>query len=230
MRAAGITTVVTFGDLNFLPAITKAASSQDFFPEWLMTGFQYQDIDAFSRASSPLGSSPDQSQWAHAFGMGTLGPDTSASARLKAWYEYYWGKDRPNFGLGREAGPVSAIYDGVALAGPRLTPESFQTALFKDPYNFYGDKYLPWTSFQQGGLTGRLLWWDPTAEGASNAVGIPGTGKYQYLFDADAFLPGKFPKKIAPYFDPAKSILVRDDDVVGPLYPCDGCPSQTSVS
>jgi hypothetical protein len=231
MRSAGVTTVVTFGDLNFLPVITKAATDQDFFPEWLMTGFQYQDIDAFSRANSSLSSTKvDQTQWAHAFGMGTLGPDTSASATLEAWYKYYWGPDRPNFGLGREAGSVQPIYDGIALAGPKLTPQSFQTALFKDPYNFYGRKYLPWTSYQQGGLTGRLLWWDPTAKGPSNAVGIDGTGKYQYLFNADAFLPGKFPKKLPPYFDPSKSVLVLNNKIVGPLYPCDGCPSQTATS
>ena len=43
------------------------ATAQDYFPEWIYTGFDYQDYGLFARNN-------DQQQMAHAFGLGVIGP------------------------------------------------------------------------------------------------------------------------------------------------------------
>ena len=46
LKSEGVTTVVNFASgLGMSPALTKAATDQDYFPEWVVTGNGYQDID-----------------------------------------------------------------------------------------------------------------------------------------------------------------------------------------
>ena len=46
-------------------SLTKEATAQNYFPEWVVLGAAYTDTSLFGR-------SYDQKQWAHAFGVSTL--------------------------------------------------------------------------------------------------------------------------------------------------------------
>ena len=68
LKAAGVTTVIMFTDVGMSGAMTKYATTQDYKPEWVTTGFVYQDLALLGRASY------DQDQWNHAFGISVLWP------------------------------------------------------------------------------------------------------------------------------------------------------------
>jgi hypothetical protein len=60
-----VTTVVFLGDPVMPIYLTKAATDQNYYPEWIITGTVLTD-------STALGRNYDQTQWAHAFGISSL--------------------------------------------------------------------------------------------------------------------------------------------------------------
>src|SRR5262249_46348707 len=62
LKAAGVTTVVFLGDPVMPIYLTKAATAQNYHPEWIITGTVLTD-------STVLGRFYDQDQWKHAFGL-----------------------------------------------------------------------------------------------------------------------------------------------------------------
>ena len=232
LKQAGVTTVVNFASVgltaNATGTFTKQATSQDWFPEWLVSGVPYNDLDFFARSF-------DQTQWAHAFGQVWFTPYVAggASDALTALFQWYWGKTQGTHSPGIFSN-VYTLYNGVMTAGPKLTPKSFNAALVKFPASGGGFQNMI-TNLETGippapiPLRGTALaWWDPKAVGGSNQIGIPGTGKYAYLNGGKRYLRGKYPDALQPFFDASKSTLQFDavpaPDVVGP-YTCDNCPS-----
>ena len=57
LKQAGVTTVVNFAGAgltaNATGSFTKQATSQDWFPEWLVSGVPYNDLDFFARSLRP---------------------------------------------------------------------------------------------------------------------------------------------------------------------------------
>ena len=62
LKSAGVTSVLFNGDPVAPQPLTVAATAQEYFPEWIMTGAALTDTSAFARTY-------DQKQWAHAFGV-----------------------------------------------------------------------------------------------------------------------------------------------------------------
>jgi hypothetical protein len=56
---------VFLGDPIMPIYLTKAATDQNYFPEWIITGTVLTDTTVFGRLY-------DQKQWAHAFGISSL--------------------------------------------------------------------------------------------------------------------------------------------------------------
>ena len=117
LKSEGVTTVVNFASgLGMSPALTKAATDQDYFPEWVVTGNGYQDIDIVARQS-------DQQQLAHAFGLLWFNPyvdiQEGGAAAVSAFH-WFWGTDKGTFSAGASS-LVTSLYTGVHLAGPKLT-------------------------------------------------------------------------------------------------------------
>ena len=50
LKAAGITSVVLFTDPGMMSLVMRAATTQDYFPEWVITGWGYTDWDGFGRS------------------------------------------------------------------------------------------------------------------------------------------------------------------------------------
>ena len=57
--------MILAGDPVFPTFLTKEATAQDYFPEWVVLGYAFTDTAVFGRQY-------DQKQWAHAFGVSLL--------------------------------------------------------------------------------------------------------------------------------------------------------------
>lgn len=105
---------------------TSAASQQQYYPEWLMTGYLLQDADKVARLY-------DQEQWSHAFGVSSLGAPRADEDQL--WYRTY-----KRYEPDTEPNPASAALIfatmqvgllGVEAAGPDYNPRTYAEGMFE---------------------------------------------------------------------------------------------------
>jgi hypothetical protein len=164
LRAARVTTVACLCD-PFAPLyLTRAATSQGWYPEWLVTGYGLQDADQLARLY-------DQSQWRHAFGITTLpsAAPTPTTAPYKAWEQANPGRPLP-VDAPLVFAQLLVPFAAIEAAGPRLDPSSFARAMFSlylptNPLFYYSRSDL-------GGIKDAAeVWWDPTALGPDGKAG-----------------------------------------------------------
>jgi hypothetical protein len=232
LKDSGVTSVVLLTDVAMGAALTKQATTQDYHPEWITTGFQYQDLALLARTSY------DQDQWGHAFGLSNLYPyyDTSSVPPL----EWYWGPER-----GTSSTPIEArlgwLAAGIHYAGPTLTVKNFQKGLFSAPasggaasgypYGFqagYGKTVgLPFPAYFNLGTDFAFSWYDPTTEGSSQIFDTVAPGVIWYVNGARRYTIDDIPKQRARFFDEEGALFVFDEPPipVSPPNPCTGCPS-----
>ena len=121
-KQKGITTVILVSDPIDPIYLTTAASKQQYFPEWFDTGSALIDETHYGRLY-------DKSEWKHAFGVSFL-PDRLPTNVSEAWAMYHWaygGQDPPaQYAAGALYLFAQAFTIGVELAGPNLTPQTFQ--------------------------------------------------------------------------------------------------------
>jgi hypothetical protein len=236
MKNDGITSVVLFNaSFQGSRAATEEATSQDWNPEWLVTGIGYSDIDVVARMF-------DQKQMAHAFGVAGLIPAVAADSSTPSTttYQWYWGTDKGTIGVW-PWGLTENLAIGIHNAGPKLTPETFKAGMFSLPPQggaaskqittvqmaFGRGAKLPYDLYMWGGDYA-LVWWDPTVTGDSNVVAVNGQGKYVWLDGAQRYQAGQLAKGEPTFFsmdDAIVSLETRPESDVGKDYPCDGCPS-----
>jgi hypothetical protein len=218
MKAAGVTTVIFLGDPLFPQNLTSAATAENYFPEWVVTGTVLTDTSTFGR-------SYDQQQWAHAFGISTLPTPTTPELRDN-WrlYDWYYGEDPPAPGTSTVIYPTDALVMlGIHLAGPKLTPETFRAGLFAAPAAG-GGPTAPQLSYGDADLWDRPLcdregapdyvgvddmteiWWDPAATGPDER-GNEGTGLWRYANGGARYLPGEMPATPPDAFEEDGSVL-----------------------
>lgn len=238
LKADGVTTVVLVAGGPMVTALMKAAATQDYEPEWIYTGYQFQDFDGFAR-----GNEPDQMK--HAFGLGVLPPlrenVESATASDNDWY---YG---PQAGIDAAFGfNIQWVYTAMHYAGPRLNAATVQRGLFAVPAAggarggtaYFGTGYgrttgLPYDVYALLGTDRTLIWWNPDISGGAQAApAIVGQGKFMYLDDGSRYTFGDFPKKDLPFFDENKSVVEIPDAAFRPAgapparpNPCVGCPA-----
>jgi hypothetical protein len=231
LKAAGVTTIVNFADgLTMTPALMKAATDQSYFPEWVVTGNGYQDIDV-------IASLLDKQQASHMFGLVWFNPVIpSQDPALATPFDWYWGPDKATF-AGAALSLAQALYTGVHLAGPDLTAKTFEQALV-DRYPPTGGAFSnqvttyenAWATFGSPSPRGSALaWWNPDVTGPSQVNGVGTvTGKYMFLDGGKRYSTGHFPKGEPKFFDRSASDwkvdpLPPSDQM--PVYPCNDCPS-----
>ncbi len=117
LKSAGVTSVLLAGDPVFPTFLTAEATTQGYFPEWVVLGYAFTDTAVFGRQY-------DQQQWAHAFGVSLLpartADDVDELANLITWQT---GKP-PEAKTFRELVHAPLLFfTGVHLAGPDLTAE-----------------------------------------------------------------------------------------------------------
>ena len=216
MKEAGVTTVVFFGDAVMMIYLTRAATQQNYFPEWIVTGTGFTDATAVARLY-------DQQQWAHAFGLSTLAVRTPRELQ-DSWVLHEWWFGEPpasetnsNIILTN----LALFFTGVHMAGPDLNPETFRAGMFRLPPRG-GGAAAPYVSFGDHGFYENLdgsprldylavddmteIWWDADTESVDEG-GRSGKGVYRYVDGGRRYLPGTMP-------DTAPNVFVEEGTVI----------------
>ncbi|WP_254126895.1 hypothetical protein [Aquihabitans sp. G128] len=201
MKEEGVTTVVFLGDPIMPIYLTQAATDQDYFPEWVITGTVLTDTTVFGRRY-------DQKQWAHAFGISSL-PARLPQDQGEAWRLHVWYTGKEPVAPKTVAvlwEPIRLLALGIHLAGPDLTPETFRDGMFSYPPTG-GTPTAPQLSFGDHGFFEapdylavddmQEIWWDAEAKGPDEQ-GAEGTGMMRYADGGKRYLAGKMPK-VAPH-------------------------------
>ena len=195
MKAAGVTTIVFLGDPLMPISLTNEATKQNYFPEWIDTGTVLTDTTTLGRAYNP-------EQWKHAFGLSNLAVRTPLEQQ-EGYHLYQWhfGKPPPapkTVGLLHQS--LFLLFLGIDMAGPDLTPQTFQAGMFNYPPSG-GGVTRPRISFGTGLYANpdyqaiddsTEIWWDATAKG-KNEQGGDGTGLWRYSDGGKRFLPYQMP-------------------------------------
>jgi hypothetical protein len=222
LREAGVTSVLFAGDPIAPAALTRAATEQGWFPEWVVVGAGYTDSTLFARTY-------DQRQWAHAFGVTFLparvDPASDGGASEDGddggtdLYRWFHGHAPPAASAGLTVLDLELLYGALQGVGPGLTPRSFQQALFGGPPTPAGDVTFPvlswgdhgfWPSTDHGGIDdATLVWWNPRARGPDEA-GNQGTGMYEYIDGGRRYLPGEWPTAPLPLFEAEGAVALYD--------------------
>ena len=120
-KSVHITDVIFVGDPIDPIYLTTAANKETYFPEWIQTGSAATD-------TTHEGRTYDQTEWAHNFGISFF-PDRVPQPVQDPYLLYYW-----QFHHGPPAQVSYNLYEpaafwfttGVSMAGPDLTPRTFQ--------------------------------------------------------------------------------------------------------
>lgn len=162
MKDRGVTSVVCLCDPVLPLFLTTQATQQEYRPEWVVTGTALTDVDL-------LGQIYDAEQWRHAFGISFLS-DVYQGVRAESYRAYKAVRDdEPAFIHDILYYPILLFFLGVHMAGPNLTPDTFQQGLFSYPPTV--GETGRW-SFGPGDATAtddaREMYWDPTAPSPFN--------------------------------------------------------------
>lgn len=170
LRANDITSVACACDPILLLYLAEQAQQQGYQPEWQVVGVGFIDIDLVGQMIQMRAGD----QWTRAFGgspWGAQEPYTTSRA-----YQAYKSvrSDEPSLLVDLLYYQLYELVIGIQMAGPNLTPESFETGMFAYPG---GNGPAGQWDFDDGHYTGvtdaRELWWDPDATSPFN--GQPGT-------------------------------------------------------
>ena len=229
LKSAGVTSVVFAGDPIAPRDFTLAATEQEYFPEWILSGTTLVDTSVFGRTY-------DQEQWAHAFGMSnTSVPIAREVGGNYFLYEWFHGEPPPavdTIGIQWQASLTFALLQGT---GPDLTHESFTDTMLNSAPTRRGAITAPSLSFgsDKGLWPDELLpdlngiddvsevWWDPDTVGVDE-LDREGPGVYQYVDGGLRYLPGSWPETDPKVFDPEGAVdryVTRPASEDPPDYP-----------
>ena len=127
----GVTSVVCMCDPAMLAfGLTPKANEQDYEPEWITAGLVFVDQDVVAQTI-------DTRQWSHAFGTAY----NAESERINGSYPYFAYKsvrphDEPALGVEELYYQLYLLVIGLQMAGPNLTPATFQQGMFAYPGAF----------------------------------------------------------------------------------------------
>jgi hypothetical protein len=223
MKDAGVTTIIFLGDPVMPIYLTKAATEQNYFPEWVVTGTGFTDTTAVSRLY-------DQQQWSHAFGLSSL-PVRTPREIGDAWQLYQWWYGTPPPAQTNAPIYLASLlifFSGVHMAGPNLTPDTFRAGMFHLPGRG-GGPTTPHVSYGDQGYFTNLdgsprldylgiddvteIWWDAdtvaTDEGGKSAPGV-----WRYVDGGKRYLPGTMPTSELKVFQDEGSVIEFDADTL----------------
>ncbi|MCC7077082.1 MAG: ABC transporter substrate-binding protein [Acidimicrobiia bacterium] len=144
LKSTGATTILCGCDPVMLVFMTQKAEEQDYHPEWIVSGVAFSDQDM-------VGQLFQQDQWQRAFGISYAG----APQPLRASFGYNAYKsvrdDEPAFSVDLIYYQMYMLAIGLQMAGPQLTPETFEQGMFNYPggtgpagtWKFGANQYTP---------------------------------------------------------------------------------------
>jgi substrate-binding family protein len=189
LKDEGVTSVSCGCDPILPVFLTAKANEQNYQPEWLVLGTALTDTDI-------IGQFYNQEQWRRAFGISFIGPQQPVRASLG--YRAYKSvrADEPSIAVDLLYYFLYVIAIGVQMAGPDLTPATFQQGMFNYPratgpagsWGFGPGDHTPMDDAM-------AIWWDPAATSPYN--GKAGA----YRSDGRRYRPGQWPTEQIPVFE-----------------------------
>jgi len=188
MKSEGITTILCGCDPIMPIFLTTKAAEQGYNPEWVVAGTALSDIDV-------VGQLYDQDQWSRAFGVSFLASFLPIESGIG--YSAYKAvrEDEPAFAVEVIYSQMYMLALGIHMAGPNLTPETYEQGMFAYPggtgpfgtWGFDSDSYTPTQDY-------RVIWWDPEAVSLMNGK----RGAYIEAYDGRRFKKGELPASDQP--------------------------------
>jgi hypothetical protein len=167
LKSTGTTSVSCACDPILQAYLAQNADAQDYHPEWLIAGVGFIDLDLGGQIIANLAGD----QWNHAFGGSPLAaaPSPETSEAHKAYDEVRPGGPEPSLLVDTIYDQILTLALGIQMAGPDLTPETFETGLFAFPkaqgqaglWDWLPDHYTPVRDIRE-------IWWDPEKVSAFN--------------------------------------------------------------
>jgi hypothetical protein len=215
LKQKDATSILFTGDPVFPIFLTAEMTKENYFPEWVMSGTVFADTNVFARKF-------DQQQWVHAFGL-QLVPARIPKVKQDAYTLHQWwfnGAPPPDQNAYAVVkGDWELLMQGLQLAGPDLTPQSFKNGMDADPagaptnaptlqtITTYGNHGF-WDGDDPAGLDNAgLEFWDPTAVGPDE-TGTVGTGMYRLMDGGRRYLPNQWPKTPVALFDKTNTVTI----------------------
>jgi hypothetical protein len=188
LKNEGITTVLCGCDPIMPVFLSTKAAEQGYQPEWVVAGTALSDIDLVAQLY-------DQEQWSHAFGVSYLSSFLPIESGIG--YSAYKSvrNDEPAFAVETIYAQMYMLALGIHMAGPNLTPETFEQGMFAYPggtgpfgtWGFDEDSYTPTQDY-------RVIWYDPNAVSPQNNK----RGAYIEAYDGRRFKQGELPASDQP--------------------------------
>jgi len=192
MKNAGITSVICGCDPVMLAlGLTPKSNEQDYTPEWLTSGLAFVDQDIVSQLIDPK-------QWQRAFGIAyNAESEREGGSFPYAAYKAMRPNDEPAFGVEEIYYQMYMLAIGLQLAGPKLTPQTFEQGMFayqgghgpRGYWHFGPGDYTPTDDFRE-------IWWDPNRVSPQDDK----PGAWVQLNGGRRYFPGQVPHEPAPYF------------------------------
>jgi hypothetical protein len=193
----GITTILFGIDYVFGGQIANAATAQSYYPEWIVCGCFAWDTNIAMHFFV------NSAQWRHAFGI--TAREVPRAQPETDWYRAYQSVE-PNGDPDETVGLVVFnalvhLANGIQMAGPNLTPETFMQGLFKVPARTPDPIWSIGGGFSPGDLTYPdyvgFIWWNPTDMAPDDSTG---PGAYRHVYGGKKFRIGEMPEEPIPFF------------------------------
>jgi len=229
LKSAGVTSIVFAGDPIAPRDFTLAATEQEYFPEWILSGTTLVDTSVFGRTY-------DQQQWANAFGMSNtsvpIARETGGNYFLYEWFNGEPPRAGDTIGIQWQASLTFAV---LQLAGPNLTHQTFADVMTNSeptrrgaitaPSLSWGNDQGLWPDDQLPDVNGiddvSEVWWDAETVGLDE-LEREAAGVYQYVDGGTRYLPGEWPTTDSKAFDPEGAVArytERPASELPPDYP-----------
>ena len=205
MKEAGVTSVFCLCEPTNMGVFMHAATAQGYFPEWLLGS--YIDIDNNLLVKSLVDAAD---QMAHGFGISFQPRAVTVGSMPPAWAA--WEEDPGyTFGAGdrlafaaKEYWAIFQIAAGLQMAGPHLTPQTFEEGLrraqFPNPITKIMEGAAGFNDpFAAHSMTkdGAEIWW---SNDARDPTGGAGSGSYCYVDGGTRHRLGTWPAGGDPFF------------------------------
>ena len=193
MKDAGVSNVACVCDPIYPIFLTKAATQQQYYPEWFVTGTALVDTTFFGRTY-------DQAQWSHAFGISPLPVPATKLADTAPYQEYFHGRGGGQPGdegtqiLVREPA-FSLLFNGIHGAGANLSAQTLARGLQEAPAKGgpVGTVLVKLTPESYGVIKDFTeVYWDTTGSG-KDEVGNDGVGRMLKTDGAKRYQAGQWP-------------------------------------
>jgi hypothetical protein len=192
LKDAGVTSILCGCDPVMLAlGLTPKSNEQNYHPEWITSGLAFVDQDIVSQLIA-------QDQWSHSFGIAyNAESEPQGRSYPYAAYKSVRPHDEPAFGVEELYYQMYLLAIGVQMAGPNLTPQSFEAGMFAYPggqgprgsWHFGPGDYTPTDDFRE-------IWWDPNRISGQNNK----TGAWVQLTNGRRYTAANAPKGPAPFF------------------------------